>query len=856
MTIRTSVRCAFPVSLLLAAVCLLPKSAVAQVPPTPDLESRPIDLTPALLTSDQERQAEWEEPAERFSIWLKEVGPLLLGKERLAFLRLRTNYQRDSFVEQFWRSRDPFPQTARNELRERYVQNLSLARSLYDSLEDDRARILLIHGEASSSFEVLCTKTRRPAEVWVYHRSAHLDFPFLLVFLRDRGLGPGRIWRPGDLTADDRISEMRTCINGEQLQAAVTAIRRSNDYDLTLRRILAKPRPRSEEWLDTFVAFSTDLASAAELLEGDLSVEFLGRYQSRTVTQGILQVPLSGVAQGELAGYRSYDLLLTGEVVSADRLFESFRYKFGFPVVEGREVEEATLPLAFRRYLRPGDYTLVVKLEDLNAGRALRREIPLTVPAMEQAAPVDPGVDRQSAELFREASAALTVDGEGASIKILPPGSDLLTGFVRFDTLTSGADIAKVSFALDGRHLMVKNRPPYNVEIDLGPFPRPHSLEVQALGVEGKVLGTDTLLINSGSNRFSIEIKEPRPGVKYDRSLLARAEVEVPEGRALERVEFYLNETLAATLYQPPFSQPLSLVATVDGLNFVRAVAYLPDGHSAEDIVFVNAPSGLDSVDVQFVELFVSALDRSGRPVRGLQMEDFEVFESGIRQEISRFETVGDLPIHIGVLLDNSGSMRGALDQARAAALRFFREAITPKDRAAVITFNRFPTLAVKLTSDLAQLGGGLAGLTAEGETALYDSVMFGLYYFAGIKGQRALLLLSDGRDEASRFSFEETLAYARRAGVTLYAIGLNLHESGARAALSKLADETGGRSFFLSDVTGLDEVYQQIQQDLRTQYLLAYQSSQTSGTDEFRSIEVRVRVKGIDVKTLSGYFP
>ena len=110
-----------------------------------------------------------------------------------------------------------------------------------------------------------------------------------------------------------------------------------------------------------------------------------------------------------------------------------------------------------------------------------------------------------------------------------------------------------------------------------------------------------------------------------------------------------------------------------------------------------------------------------------------------------------------------------------------------------MITFNDRPNLAVKFTNDLDELAGGLAGLKAERGTALYDSLVFSLYYFNGIKGQRALLLLSDGKDEGSRFSFEETLEYARRAGVTIYTIGLG--DDAAHKKLAKLAEETGGRA-------------------------------------------------------------
>ena len=166
-------------------------------------------------------------------------------------------------------------------------------------------------------------------------------------------------------------------------------------------------------------------------------------------------------------------------------------------------------------------------------------------------------------------------------------------------------------------------------------------------------------------------------------------------------------------------------------------------------------------------------LDRDGHPVDGLTKADFAVAEDGVKQDVVRFEQVRDLPIHAATLIDISASMEESLGDAKSAALSFFQQAIHPKDRAAVVTFNDRPNLAVKFTNDVNELAAGLAGLKAERGTALYDSLIFALYYFNGIKGQRALLVLSDGKDESSRFSYEQTLEYARRAGVTIYTVAL-----------------------------------------------------------------------------------
>lgn len=815
----------------------------AQEPPAPETPTPPGDDTA-------------EDPAarlsERFAQWLREVEPIITGPEKELFLSLAQDYQRDAFIQEFWKVRDPYPRTARNELKERWPEHLALARSRFGSLDDDRARVLLIHGEADGGFEVRCTTTRIPVEIWGYRESPTVNFPFVVVFVRQQGTGPARVWRPSlsGVATDAVVAGARACINGSRMVQVLTQLRSDADnYERTLRKVLAKPRPRSEEWIYAFIAHTTDVNPGTEELPVRLDVAFLGRHQNRTVVQGLFEVPTENVASTEYAGYRSYDFLLTGDVIFEDKLFETFRYKFGLPAPE----VSATIPLAFQRFLRPGKYRWVLKIEDLGSKRATHIEREVDVPTVESFVETPVWKDPETAKLFAEATAAIASGETG--IRIIPPQGDVLTGFVRFDTLVSGNEIEKVLFYLDDKQILTRNRPPWNVEIDLGPFPDLRTLRVEGIGAQGQEVASDQLLINSGDYRFAVRLLEPRRGATYTKSLRARVEVQVPQDRTLDHVELYLNETKVATLYQEPFVQPILLPEKAE-VAYVRAVAVLPDGNSTEDVVFINSPDYVEQIEVQFVELYTTVLDGAGRPVEGLVEKDFQVFEDEVKQKIARFERIDNLPIHVGILIDNSASMFAAIEEVKKAALSFFQQAITPKDRAAVITFNTFPNLAVRLTNDRQALGRGLAGLVAEGQTALYDSVMFGLYHLAGIKGQRAILVLSDGKDEASRFSFEATLDYARRAGITIYTIGLGLSELGARQKLDKLAEETGGASFFISDVGALETIYRQIQRELRSQYLIAYQSSNASEDKKFRSVELKTERKDIVVKTISGYYP
>jgi Ca-activated chloride channel family protein len=174
------------------------------------------------------------------------------------------------------------------------------------------------------------------------------------------------------------------------------------------------------------------------------------------------------------------------------------------------------------------------------------------------------------------------------------------------------------------------------------------------------------------------------------------------------------------------------------------------------------------------------------------------------------------------------------------------------------MTFNDAPQLVVRFTSDTEVLAGGLAGLVAEGETALYDSVIFALHYLAGGSGKRAVVVLTDGEDSSSTYTFEDAINFARHTGVAIYVIGLGLpSDPQARSHVSQLATETGGDTYFIDRVDQLGRVYDGIQQELRSQYLIGYQSSNSDKpADQFRRVEVRVDRKGVEAKTIRGYFP
>jgi VWFA-related protein len=810
------------------------------------------------------------------------VDLLISDQELATFLALDKDYQRDAFIKKFWDVRNPY-HTSSNTFQERWEQKVEEAKSSFGSLTDDRARMLLLNGPPASRLESHCAGVIWPVEIWYYLSGERVHSEFLVVFYRHWGAGPFRLWSGSDGLAvlfaggaadnsggSHNLQAIASgCRDGDKIAGAIGYVNSQGmDYNLLEARLMDKPSEQKGEWVSSFNAYSTDLPEGVQLLPAKLSFDFPGRYQNRTVLEGVISVPATGAGQSSLGGAHTFDLLLNGELLQEGKLFDSFRYKFDFPAASITDVNTeattpaaatanattgATLPLIFQRFLRPGDYTLIVKVEDINSGKAFREERAITVPSSDRvaASPMQLDPDSASSRILQEANAAL-LSGD-TTLKLVRPFGELQTGMQRFDTLSKG-DFAKVTFALDGKPVLTKKNPPYSVELDLGALPRPRKLSATAYDPAGNAVASDELIVNSAANRFLVRLTEPQRGKRYENSLLARAEVAVPDGQEIQRVEFYLNETLVATAFQPPYQQPI-LLPKGEELSYVRAVAYLPDGNSTENLVFVNAPENMAEVEVNFVELYASVLDKQKRPVSSLEQKDFAVTEDGVKQEIARFERVTNLPIHAVVTIDVSASMEKSLDKARAAAVQFLQGTIHPKDRAAVVTFNDHPNLTVKFTNDIPTLAGGLAGLKAERGTALYDSIIFTLYYFTGVKGQRALLLLTDGKDEGSRFTFEDALEYARRAGVTIFAIGLG--DDPDKRKLEKISEETGGRAFFLKSADELAGIYSTIEAELRSQYLIAYQSSNTtSGSNTFRGVDLKVNKPGLEAKTIHGYYP
>jgi len=272
-------------------------------------------------------------------------------------------------------------------------------------------------------------------------------------------------------------------------------------------------------------------------------------------------------------------------------------------------------------------------------------------------------------------------------------------------------------------------------------------------------------------------------------------------------------------------------------------------------------------VDVDLVLVNVTVTDPFNRLVTGLEQENFRVFEDNTEQEVVHFSSE-DVPISIGVIFDMSGSMSNKVDKARLAALQFFKTA-NPQDEFFLVSFNDRAELTSRFTSSVEELQSRLMYTTARGRTALLDAIYLGLSQMRGAhNAKRALLILSDGGDNHSRYNEADIKNFVKESDVQLYAVGIfdplgyrnrTPEELNGPVLLSELTEMTGGRVFPVENLNDLPDIAAKIGMELRNQYVLGYKPSNHHHDAKWRKVKVRLRPpKGLpplNVYAKTGYY-
>jgi len=253
---------------------------------------------------------------------------------------------------------------------------------------------------------------------------------------------------------------------------------------------------------------------------------------------------------------------------------------------------------------------------------------------------------------------------------------------------------------------------------------------------------------------------------------------------------------------------------------------------------------------VELALVNVTVTDPYNRLVTGLEPENFRVFEDNVEQEIVSFSSE-DVPISIGVILDLSGSMANKLGKAKQAALQFLKTA-NPQDEFFLVGFNEHAELLAPFTNNIEDLESRMLTVSAKGKTALLDAIFLGLTQMRNAaNGKRALLIISDGGDNNSRYNEKDIKRLVREADTQLYSVGIfepfeyrsrTPEELNGPTLLNEMAELTGGRSFSVENLNELPDIATKIGAELRNQYVVGYHPSHRAHDARWRKIKIKLR--------------
>jgi Ca-activated chloride channel homolog len=271
---------------------------------------------------------------------------------------------------------------------------------------------------------------------------------------------------------------------------------------------------------------------------------------------------------------------------------------------------------------------------------------------------------------------------------------------------------------------------------------------------------------------------------------------------------------------------------------------------------FLAAQSTVFRADVKLVEVYATVFDNGGRAVSGLAREQFEIRDDGAAQPIRVFETT-DKSLSCALLLDTTGSMSEAIPALRNAA-RFFIDSLRPDDSVGVYSFTDHLSELSEMTSDKSSSRRSLARLRAGGRTALFDAISQLALAMESLPGKKAIVVLTDGGDNASILNRQSAAQRARKAGVPVFAIaeGDALRDDAAAGLLHTLSESTGGHLYKARHAKDIEKIFTAIALDLRNGYLLAFQAPLEPKPESWHELDVEVKntPKAFKVRARTGY--
>ncbi|HEX8618432.1 MAG TPA: VWA domain-containing protein [Thermoanaerobaculia bacterium] len=453
---------------------------------------------------------------------------------------------------------------------------------------------------------------------------------------------------------------------------------------------------------------------------------------------------------------------------------------------------------------------------------------------------------------------ALVAAGTSAhaqTVRITDKPAGLVSGTL-YVPVVATEPVEKLELYINGvRHSQAMGRT-MTVQVNVGYYIRRLRMRAVGLDAQGNVVGEDDVVVNDPRPPFRVRLQGPSAWPESG-AVELHANVLRPVEIGIGGVDFYVGEEKVATATAPPFMASVD-AAKYPNAVYARVVARGSGAQEANDVLFFGDRAHA-STDVTVQQIPVS-IAGGNAPLRA---EDLTLLDNGVARPIEGLVAAADQPLHVVLLIDYSESMLEELPVVKAAAKQFARALLRPQDRLAVAGFNQKTFWLTGYTNDWNGVAAAVDRVKPIGETHLYDSVVEMLYEIQKTPGRHALVVLTDGVDQGSKFNLDHLIHYARYAGVPVYPVvknktlsrwmKLGVGKLQARR-LSRVAEDTGATYFIIQSERELGGVYTRIANELRQQYQIVFHS-ESDIPDQWRSLRVESKA-GHNLRSPRGYFP
>jgi Ca-activated chloride channel homolog len=450
---------------------------------------------------------------------------------------------------------------------------------------------------------------------------------------------------------------------------------------------------------------------------------------------------------------------------------------------------------------------------------------------------------------------ALSVPALAQTVRITDKPTGLTSGTL-YVPVVATEPVERLALFINGVQHSVAPGRAMTSQVNVGFYLRRLRLRAVGYDAEGKIVGEDEMVVNDPRPPFRVRLQGPGAwpdagNVELHANVLRPAEV------LIGGVDFYVGEEKIGTADVMPYSISVD-ASKFPGAVYARVVARSTRGEEANDVFFFGDRAHLSTdVTVQQVPISVAS---GNAPLRA---ESLTLIDNGVPRAVEGLVAANDQPLNVILLIDYSESMLDELPVVKAAARQFARALLRPQDRLAVVGFNQKTFWLTGYTNDWNGVAQAVDRVKPIGETHLYDSVIEMLYELQKTPGRHALVVLTDGVDQGSRFKLDHLVHYARYAGVPVYPVVKNKSLSrwmklgiGRLQArrLSHIAEDTGATYFIIQTERELPAVYSRIANELRQQYQLVFHS-EADVPDQWRPLKIESKA-GHSLRAPRGYFP